>query len=90
MTSGYEDDDEREGEGEMRERDIREKERIEKRGTSSGRLRGNLADSRMETGESESDPNNEMEEGDNRHGNDLSSGRNATSENSVKRRSNKW
>ena len=62
LESGYEDDDEREGEGEMREREIREKERIEKRGTSSGRLRGNLADSRMETGESESDPNNEMEE----------------------------
>ena len=43
----------------------------------------------METGESESDPSNEMEEGDNHHGNDLSLGRNATSENSVKRRSNK-
>ena len=87
LESGYEDDDEREGEGEMREREstcIREKERIEKRGTRSGRLRGNLADSRMETGESESDPNNEMEEGDKCHGNDLSLGRNATSENSVK------
>ena len=89
LESGYEDDDEREGEGEMREREIRERERVEKRGTSSGRLRGNLADSRMETGESESDPNNEMEEGDNHRGNDLSSGRNATSENLVKRRSNK-
>ena len=89
LESGYEDDDEREGEGEMREREIRERERVEKRGTSSGRLRGNLADSRMETGESESDPNNEMEEGVNHRGNDLSSGRNATSENSVKRRSNK-
>ena len=92
LESGYEDDDEREGEGEMREREstcIREKERVEKRGTSSGRLRGNLADSRMETGESESDPNNEMEEGADHRGNDLSSGRNATSDNSVKRRSNK-
>ena len=72
----------------MREREstcIREKERVEKRGTCSGRLHGNLADSRMETGESESDPSNEMEEGDNHRGNDLSLGRNVTSENSVKR-----